>query len=359
LKPELQRITSTTTKVRRLGYFVLFSKILNNTPLPSQSLQSRVIEEESQNRKYLEDACRELPIKRRGSESVTGEICSEGKTKGEDAFKRYLGTVIEFGLVHEIAGRLYNTKRGEVLSALSEKSINPFRLSFAQKYWFLKLILEKDYDYSRTALLCSIERETNEEQKFFSMLQELWRHRLITGNFKSPETYDELRKAINTKWTDQKRYYFENIKAPRLEWFSDLTVIDFWNINQNRVTVRDTVRLLLESEETNFSSLFVSHMKPSLKGSVTYWKEIVKKERDEWLRRFVLQSFDLFTSDVLPRISVNQIIEYSLSILAEFGVVCESNEFEDALERFVEGKSEKYRYVKTISEADRGYISKL
>ena len=358
LKQELQRITSATTKVRRLGYFVLFSRILKNTPLSPQSLQMQIVAEESKNRKYLEDACREIPVMRKNQEFVTGEICSQGRTKGKDAFNRYLNTAAEFGFVHKMAGRLYNTKRGEVLSALSEESANPFALSFAQKFWFFKVILEKDYDYSRTALFCSLENAPNEESRFLSMVQDLWRHKLAAGTFRSPETYDAIKKAINTKWDSPKKYYSENIKAPRLEWLADLSAIDFWNIRQNRLTVRDSLKQLFDSEEKNFSLLFVLHMKPMLQVSITHWKEIDRKEKNEWLERFVVKSFDLFTSETLPRVSVNQVIEYSLSILAQSGVVCESDELEGELGRFAEEKSEKYRYVETISEADRGYISK-
>lgn len=359
MKQEIQRITSATTKVRRLGYFVLFSRIIENTPLSPPSLLNRIIEEESKNHLYLEEACRKLLVKRKSPEPVTGEIRSQGISKGEDAFDRYLGTAIELGLIQVMSGRLYNTKRGEVLSALSEKSQNPFRLSLAQKYWFLKVILEKDYDYFRTVLFCSIERGPNEELRFIDMVQELWKSKLASGSIRSPETYDAIKKAINTKWKSAKKYYLENIKAPRLEWFIDLGLIDYWNIRQNKVTVHDSLKVLLDSEEEKFSSLFVFHMKPIVNGSITYWRELGNKERDRWLERFVFESFDLFASDILPRISVNQITEYGLSVLAESGIICEDSEFESALKKFIEGRSEKYRYIRTISEADRGYISKL
>lgn len=359
MKQELQRITSATTKVRRLGYFVLFSRIIGNTPLTPPSLQNRIIEQEDKNHSYLEEACRKLPVNRKSSEHVTGEIRSQGLSKGEDAFNRYLGTAIELGLMQEMSGRLYNTKRGEVLSALSEKTQNPFRLSPAQKYWFLKVILEKDYDYFRTVLFCSIERGPNEELRFIDMVRELWRSKLASGSFRSPETYDAIKKAIDTQWKSAKKYYLENIKAPRLEWFVDLGLIDYWNIRQNKVTVHESLKSLLDSEENNFSSLFILHMKTVVNGSITYWKELGNKERDRWLERFVLQSFDTFASDALPRISVNQITEYGLSVLAESGIICENDEFESGLEKFIEGRVENYRYVRTISEADRGYISKL
>lgn len=98
---------------------MLFSRILGKDPVPRLVLQQRIIDERSKNRELLEEACRELPVRRAKSEYVTGEICTE------DAFKRYIETAINFGLVQELSGRLYNTKRGEILPALNA-SDNPF-----------------------------------------------------------------------------------------------------------------------------------------------------------------------------------------------------------------------------------------
>ena len=47
LKPELQRVSSATTKVRRLGYFVLFSLFLKENPLPALVLQQRILNEKT------------------------------------------------------------------------------------------------------------------------------------------------------------------------------------------------------------------------------------------------------------------------------------------------------------------------
>jgi hypothetical protein len=350
LKQELQRLTIPNTKVRRLGYFALFSKMIENTPLTRSSVLKLIIEEESKNDLFLKEACKQSPV---SPKNITGEICSKGKSKGEDAFERYLGTATELGLILEMSGRLYNTKRGEVLSALGRNVQNPFILSLAQKYWFLRLILEKDYDYFRNVLFCSIKPDSNEELTFIHMVQELWRSKLAQGNFKSPEAYDAIKEAIEAKWTSR-RYYPENIKAPRLEWFADLGLIDSWNKGLNKVVARESLKVLLDSGDRCFSTLFVLHMKQFVKGSITYWRELPSKNRDEWLKRFVTESFNLFTTEALPRISVNQIIEYGLSILAESGIICENDEFESALEKFIEGKIENYRYAQNIQDHSAG-----
>jgi hypothetical protein len=335
---------------------VLFSRFLTEGPIPRLLLQQRIFNEKSKNRRLLEEACKELRVTRAGPELVTGEI------RNDDAARRYLRTAISLGLVKEISGRLYNTKRGEVLASLS-KGTNPFRLSFAQKYLLFKTIIEKDYDYIRTVVVCALEDGSNEAQHFFKMLQDLWQQKLSKAQLRGPEAYDQLRKAMRFRRKSvesTKKYYFENIKALRLEWLLDLSAIDFWNQRKNRISYRDSLGLLLDSDESDFSSQFVFHMKPLLNISITYWQEVPVLQKTKILERFLQQSFSLFTASVtLQKISMNQYLEYGVSTLAESGIICEIEELASSFEDFIEGRLDSYRYVKIVSEADRGYISRL
>jgi len=355
LKTEVQRITSANTKVRRLGYFVLFSKTVRESPTPKQLLQQRILNEKIrvQNRKLLEEACKRLSVKRTTSEIVTGEICSE------DAFQRYLETAIQLGLLLEFSGRLYNTKRGEILSALSNND-NPFRLSMSQSYLMLKALLERDYDYLRTTVLCSKRNGQDEYEGFLSMVKGLWQKKIDEASPRDSESYDKLKQAIRTEWKNPVRYYHESIKAPRLEWLLDLNVIEFWNIPRNRVTFHGNTDMLLDGKEEHYSYAFASYMKPLLKGPITYWKEIPSSRQDEIVEGLLIESFNLFrVSDAISKISASQFLEYCLSILSSSGVVCEIEDLDATLERVAKSKADNYRYVKIISEADRGYISRI
>lgn len=348
----LQRVTSASTKVRRLGYFVLFSRILGKDSVPRLVLQQRIIDERSRNRELLEEACRELPVRRAKSEYVTGEICTE------DAFKRYIETAINFGLVQELSGRLYNTKRGEILPALNA-SDNPFKLNLSQSYLLLKVISENDYDYTRTVIESSSRNGPDEHVMFFSNVKELWKQKLAKIKPRNVKEYDDLKKAIGTKWGSAKTYYLEDIKAPRLEWLLDLNVIEFWNMRKNRVTFRPNPDKLL-GNESNFSNAFVSYMRPLLNSSATYWNEVPSLKRNGIMDHLLKQSFTLFKAgSALRKISVNQLLEYGVSMLSGSGIICEIGELDDELERFIRTKSDTYRYVKIISEADRGYVSEL
>jgi hypothetical protein len=100
-------------------------------------------------------------------------------------------------------------------------------------------------------------------------------------------------------------------------------------------------------------------MRPLLKGSITYWKEIPYLKRNAFVEELLKQSFALFTfrSD-LQKISANHLLEYGVSILNNSGVVCEIEDLDIALEEVMKFKT-NYRYVKILSEIDKGYISKL
>jgi len=325
--------------------------MLKEKPFSRSSLQNRILEKQAENRKLLEQACKELRVRRRTAELVTGEICSE------DAFMRYLGAAIELGLMQEFPGRLYNTKRGEILSDLG-KNDNPFKLNLAQSYLLLMILLDKDYDYISSVVRCSIKNGKNEYKNFFDSITKIWKQKLENVDFTNVKAYDALRTAINTKWKSPKSYYREIIRASRLEWLSDLKVIEYWNIKTNRVIFRENIENLLGKE--NFSDSFVTYMQSLLKGTITYWKEIPLQKRNKLVDRILKRGFSLFkTSDAIPKISANQLLEYGLSILAESGIVCSIEELDDAVKQFILSNLDSYRYVTIISEADRGYISEL
>ncbi len=352
-RPEPERITSPNAKVRRLGYFVLFSKMLQKKRFSCVSLQNRILEKtvQEENRTLLEQACKELRVRRRTPVMITGEI------RSEDAFRRYLGTAIEMGLIQKTSGRLYNTKRGEVLSVLSRNN-NPFKLSLAQSYLLLMIILDKDYDYISSVVRCSIRNGKDEYKDFFERVTKIWRQKLENLDFKSAKTYDTLRKAISTEWKDKKTYYRDIIRASRLEWLLDLKVIEYWSIKTNRVVFREGIENLLDRK--NFSYTFVTYMQSLVKGSIVYWREIPLQKRTELVGEILKQSFRLFeTVDALPKISANQLLEYGLSVLAGSGHVCSIEELDNAVKKFIMSNLDTYRYVTIISEADRGYISKL
>ena len=101
-------------------------------------------------------------------------------------------------------------------------------------------------------------------------------------------------------------------------------------------------------------------MEPILKKTKTYWTEINSVKRNDLIVKILNDGFSLFKSkDTLSKVSANQMLDFGVSVLSSYGIVCEINELDGSIEELVKSKTGKYRYVKIISEADRGYISEL
>jgi len=348
MEPRLQRITSVTTKVRRLGYFTRFSQILKQNSLTQTALKNQILSEKDDNKKLLTEACCELPISRK---DVTGEIANS------DAFERYLGTAKELGLIENISGRLYSTKRGEVLAELVGKQ-NFFKLTLPQIHLIWHIILEKDYDYIRNVIVCTIDSPRNEDQAFFKNVKDLWHRKLNEAILRKVEDRDNLRKAVETKWRSPIRYYRENIKSPRLEWLLDLNAIEFWNFEKKHITFRPNIMCLIESEPKQFSASFLSFMEPTLPISKRYWNDLPKTMKYGLIKKLVSDSFTLFAFRKETRkISANEFLEFGVSFLAGSGIVCEIQELEESLFEFTSLKGSEHSYSRISSSADSGYIT--
>jgi len=233
-------------------------------------------------------------------------------------------------------------------------------LSIGQIHLMWRLVLEKDYDYLVNVILCAINNPHDEEKAFFSGLKELWQRKLRMAAVRNVDEYDGLKKAIETKWSNQKRYYKENIKANRIEWLLDLNAIEFWNLKKHSVIFRANIEKLLDADKNNFSNAFVSYMEPVLKKKRTYWNEIPSAKKKQILSTLLAKSFTLFKAkNEVPKISVDQLLEYGTSVLSNSAIICETGELGEALEQFTRLETDKYRYVRILSEADTGYVTEL
>jgi hypothetical protein len=322
--------------------------------MPQLLLCKRILDDCLNTHLLLEEACKTLPITRLTSEAVTGEI------RSSDAFKRYINTSIELGLAQKISGRLYNTKRGEILAALSEDKGNVFLINQAQSYLFLKILIEKDYDYL-TSLVYALRSSSNQEHEaFFTSLSELWQKKLVlSSSIRNVKLYDQLKTAVNTHWDVPDRYFKEIVKGPRLEWLLDSNAIEHWNMKNNSISFIGDIDQLFNSNETNFSMIFAHYRKKATKKPVIYWSDFSTDERTIIIDSLLVKAFEIFkTNDALPKISVNQFLEYCMAVLSEQRIVCEISEFDHSLEEYVQSITPSYRYVKINSEVDRGYISK-
>ena len=361
---EPQRLTSPTVKVRRLGYLVSIPSMIQDREVPIEILKRNVLNWAKQNRTFFEHYSLELPVARAKRRLLTGEI----KTLG--AAGRYIKTCEELGFIVKVRG-FRTSKKGKAISALSAKK-NPFRLSIGQIFLVLKSLLEKDYD-SLSVLVKILGVSERDRIDLFRQKVQTRLYRKIEKATEMNRLYlvDLLRKRAEQMrtWKKPKRYYLENIEAPRIEWMLDLKFIKHWNQRINSFDIKENVQRFFEKEiidyewlEDGFPSVFVDFYAGLLKEKVKYWNNLNREERLDLLNKLLEESMKLFRTEAeIGKISANEFFEYSLASLIQNQSIVATpiSEFEEDLIDYTKIGRLRYRYVKTVSPADRGYIVKL
>lgn len=362
LKP--QRLTSPTVKVRRLGYLVSIPSIIQDRETPIEILKRNVLNWARENRRFFEHYSLGLPVARAKRRLLTGEI----KTLG--AARRYIKTCEELGFTVKVRG-FRTSKTGKAISALSAKE-NPFSLSVGQIFLALKSLLEKDYD-SLSVLIKILNLSETERIRLFREEVQAKLYRKIEKATEMNKLYlvDLLRKRAEQMrtWRKPKRYYLENIEAPRIEWMLDLKFITYWNQRTNSVDINRNIERFFENDiidyewlQDSFPSIFVGFYAGSLKDKVQYWSDLDREKRLDLLNGLLEESMKLFgTGAEIGKISANEFFEYSMASLIQNQsiVAAPISEFEEDLIGHTKTGRLQYRYVQTVSPADRGYIVKL
>lgn len=344
------RLSSPTTKVRRLGYLIELTKILKRGPIPARLLPYKVVEQAKENRKYLESYSSRLPVQRRKNDPVVGEITTL------DAAKRYINSVREMGLIVQIANEWENTKIGNVIGALPSTP-NVFELSLEQIFLLLRILLTTDYAYIKA--IFEIIKEGQKVEDEAGIFQ-----RKITAAFSAK--FENIKREI-LGWEKPHEYYMENIKAPRLEWLLDLKIVVRWNQKLEYVQFRPNFDVFFRGDildntwlNERYPSAFYTCFKDLFHKPVSDWSEIQPSRKEELLGFLLEQSLERFKPiKQINKISADQFFIFSsCRLVTEFGILSSYSELEeDLLESSASGKL-PYRYVRMVSEADRGYIVK-
>ena len=360
-----QRLTSPTVKVRRIGYFVAIPSVVQDREMPVMMLKRSILEWARENHTLFKHYSFNLPVTRR-KRMPAGEITTV------HAAGRYIKTAEELGLIVRMKGYKIS-KIGKAISALPTNR-NPFELSIGHLFLFLKLLLERDYDCLNTLLrirvLSPYERE--DETRFFRKAIQKKLRKKVREATKLNQFYlvDRLKRRIEliANWRKPHRYYHENIKAPRLEWMLDLRFLKYWNQRVDNFEIRGGVEEFFMEEiishrwlQDKFPYTFAGFYSDLFKQRMRYWSRLLQNERLQLLRSLMSESMKAFeTGSDLGRISANEFFEYSLAFLIqEKSIVSSLSEFEQDLLNFIDSGSLNYRYVRTVSTADKGYITKL
>jgi hypothetical protein len=347
----LRFLTSPTTKVRRLGYFILITQDLKDKTLGAGLLEQNLLKKINERHFYLEEYCKCLPVKSRRP-FITGEITNK------DAARRYITTAQEAGLIEDIGQEFFNTKLGNVLAHLPCNP-NPFKLTLEQKFFILKLLLKLDYDCLK--LLAHLMKFNVEPHKFPKQFQE--------GLIKFLEDKPEAKKVKERiiKWKNVERYVTEHIKATRLEWLTDLGIVAFWNKITDYVLLKDEFYTFFEGDfqentfERSFPYKFYLLYFKDFSTPVRELKSLSQDEKLEYLRDVLVKAFEYFKPHPsIHKISADQFIEYSTcTLLTRYGVI--ANKFE-ILELLEDNKiTEKFnlKFTKMHSRDDTGFIQKV
>lgn len=360
---EPQRLTSPTVKVRRLGYLVAIPSIVNDREIPIRMLKKQLLDWAKENGKFFMHYSLSLPVTRRRRKLLAGEI----KTIG--AASRYIKTCEELGLIVRMKG-FKISKIGKAVSALPI-SRNPFELRLGHLFVILKLLLEKDYDSLRTLLKILTGEEKDEVDFFRKEIQRRFYEKVEKAT-RMNKLYlvDELKTKIRLvgNWKSPHRYYHENIKAPRLEWMLDLKFLKYWNQRNDAIDLQNNVRKIFQKDmigykwlQDEFPYFFADFYSDLFKKKMVYWSDLSQNERLELLSSLMSKSMEIFeTGPQLEKISASEFFEYSLAFLVQNrSIVTSLSRFENDLIKFIESGELKYRYVQTVSAADRGYIVRL
>lgn len=362
LKP--QRLTSPTVKVRRLGYLVSIPLITRDREVPVEMLKRKLLDWAKENHTFFAHYSMDLPVASAKKRLPTGEI----KTPG--ASGRYIRTCEELGFIVKVRG-FRTSKKGKTISSLAADR-NPFQLSAGQIFLVLKSLLEKDYD-SLSVLMKILGTANKERIDLFRQKIQDKLSRKIEKAIEMNKLYlvDLLKKRIEQirNWGKPERYYFENIEAPRIEWMLDLKFITYWNQRKNSFDIEKNVERFFEKEiidyewlQNEFPSIFVDFYAGLLREKVKYWNDLNQEEKLDLLNSLLEKSMELFrTGTEIGKISASEFFEYSTASLIQYQsiVAIPASEFEQTLIDFIKTGRLHYRYVQTISPADRGYIVRL
>ena len=357
-----QRLTSPTVKVRRIGYLAALPSIVQDREISVMMLKKSLLEWARKNRTFFIHYSLNLPVTRL-KKIPAGEI------KTPHAAGRYIKTGEELGLIVRMKGYRIS-KVGKVVSALPTNR-NPFELSIGRLFLFLKLLLERDYDCLNTLLKIPPYNKKDETHFFREEIQKKLRKKVGEAT-KLNQFYlvDRLKWRIEliNNWKSPHRYYHENIKAPRLEWMLDLRFSEYWNQRIDNFEIRGGVGEFFREEmisrkwlQDAFPYIFASFYSDLFKQRMKHWSSLHRNERLQLVRSLISEGMRVFeTGSELGRISASEFFEFSLAFLIqEKSIVSSLSGFEKDLLDFIDSRSLNYRYVRTVSVADKGYITKL
>lgn len=213
------KILPSNTKLRRLGYFKLLLKMLEERPVPFSQLNQR-----------FERYCQEYNEALEGYKNTKGNVVV---TKTGNSAKPYTEMALNLGLIHHAAGIGEVGKFGKVYNILKEKTTvdNPFVLSKYDVVFFLEILLKEDFYFLfvilEEAFINPGPSYNSLRVKFKELLLERINSMIAEGEKGNMAKMLKL-KAVAQRIKEWKKpeVYMEHVLMPRLNWLYDLDLIN-------------------------------------------------------------------------------------------------------------------------------------
>lgn len=279
--------------------------------------------------------------------SPSGEIVQSKKGLISQSFENYYVAAKNLGLLIEQHGFIIPTRIGEVLGKFNEIDpdltclANVYELTILEKFYFLYILLIKDFDILAT-LLEMLENGYSELPKFYEDYKAKYLKRLegkmeYIHNKEKTQLFDAYQRVQG--WKNPKRYS-EDIIPSRLNWLIDLGLIDdsrfqreekyflnetglrFWGDvpKYSPVAFKDITDQWLKTAFWGFAcSCF------SVQNQV--WQILPPQEKKELISEAVTSFLFRFDTFGIPRLSVEQTCLFiSLYCLSEKHIIVEADE---------------------------------
>jgi hypothetical protein len=347
-----QFLKKTTIKSRLLGYLAVITKMIGRDAVPERNLINKLENWSTANRQWF--------VEKFGDVSYfPGAITSTSKHK-HYASMRYLSLAEEMGLITNELNVWKNTKTGEVLSSLKSNE-NQLFLSLEQICFLLKIIIEKDYD-NLFILFDKYEKGTLDNISF-SQYEESVRE-VLSEKRKKTYSISDVEKIRNEeqrldKWEkNPEKYLKESIISPRLQWISDLKLLE--NEGSNKFKDFFKNQILNKNWNDDFYKLFYkNYINDGCIKSLGNYKDLKDSRKREIVIHLLEESYKLFGSKNIWRLNASQFLEYaSCVILCDKIAIPSFSDLEETLKDISLSGKYNYKYNKTFKSEEIGIIIK-
>lgn len=351
------RLVTTSTKVRRLGYFKLMLSLfkenllyLEKPFLKKVSAVAAEHEEELLNYKN------------------TKGIIKQTNTGG--AAKPYVEVALGLNLINKVGSGYEQGKLGRAYNALQQESSNLFYLGIIDKAFFLEAILRNDYLYIFTLLEYAYTAQFPSYTDAKGVYQQMLLRNLHSMK-EGANRVDSIKKLnfqmVERRIREWKKpdVYLEHVLMPRLNWLYDLELLVLRNNLSFELTQEGERLFSTICGWRDISDTVITDPAPYLDAcfmkvfgdvyGMYCYKNASEAEIDNYLKSYLEESFRLFKTFAPNRVTFSVFANYAKwKLLKETGCTIDIDDIEKG---FLKRYEDEYifKYQKFYND---GYIQK-